>query len=182
MLCISQFEAWSLLMHVKPMKESASLPFCECTLCIFMVRVKVLVQYQCHCVCEQFNTALLSVQSFNIGLEGSSPPPPAWSVGCYLIVTKWRNTNTKSSTERPVQAWGSASTRKEPHTSWKAENASARGMSLSTVSKWSEWCIWHCILTKPGLNTNRPNYNKSIECCKQLESSCDDPEMSREMT
>lgn len=130
-------------------------------------------------VCEQFNMALLSVQSFNVGLglECSSPAPPAWFIGCYLIVTKWRNTNIKSSTVNPVQPWGSGSIRKEPYTSWKAGNASVTGMSLSMVSKWTEWCIWPNQATTQTDRTN-PSYNKSMKFCEQLEqiprfSSCD---------
>lgn len=130
--------------------------------------------------------ALLSVQSLNVGLalESSSKAPPAWSAGCYLIVTKWRNANTKSSTDRPVQARGSVSTRKEPYTSWKAENASARGMSLSTVSKRAEGRVF----TKLGhSNKLAQAVTKAWRAVEQLEQtsrfpSCEGPEMTSEMT
>lgn len=59
-------------------------------------------------VCEQSLTRSCKVcQPVAVAWAGSSPDPPmappAWSVGCYLIVTKWRNTNTQDSTMRLVQ-------------------------------------------------------------------------------
>lgn len=90
-------------------------------------------------------------------------------MGCYLIVTKWRNTNIKSSTVGPVQPRGSGSAGKEDarilesRECIRKRNVAFYGFRVNRVVHFDQ--------TRPQRKQAKltRECNKSVKFCEQLE-------------